>query len=275
VERGSIQAAVSANGAAFANATVRVFADGDVTSIRSGATGANGQLTFDDLVAGSYDVDLILPAGFELVSGQTLRRDVVVEDEETTAVTFALQAIVVPPTEGSVRVTVRDGAIGVEGVQVSLFASGGVSALDTRATAADGRAIFEELAPGAYDVAIELTADLEPAAGDSVRKAVTVTAGSVTDVQFGVASTAPSTVEISASGTSFSPADVTIEPGTTVRWIKGINPHTVTPSGHSEWTAVTLDQPAETFEHTFAQVGTFPYHCEFHSGMTGVIRVQN
>jgi plastocyanin len=78
------------------------------------------------------------------------------------------------------------------------------------------------------------------------------------------------------SGVTFSPATLTVEPGTTVRWVNSASLfHTVTPDGHNEW--AHRDMPADAeFEHTFTTEGTFPYYCEPHlsQGMTGTITVQ-
>ncbi len=76
---------------------------------------------------------------------------------------------------------------------------------------------------------------------------------------------------------TFSPDDVTISPGTTVRWVNQTNlEHTVTPDGHSEWTEWETTASGQEFEHTFGTTGTFEYFCEPHlaNGMTGVIRVE-
>lgn len=75
----------------------------------------------------------------------------------------------------------------------------------------------------------------------------------------------------------FSPADITIEPGTTVRWINTSNVfHTVTPQGHNEWERFTTFNAGETFEHTFEALGSFPYFCEPHVslGMVGSVTVE-
>ena len=83
-------------------------------------------------------------------------------------------------------------------------------------------------------------------------------------------------VQLTASAT-FSPAEITIAPGTTVRWVNDSNLfHTVTPDGHDEWSS--RDMPAgEVFEHTFTAEGTYPYYCEPHleSGMTGTVVVES
>lgn len=112
---------------------------------------------------------------------------------------------------------------------------------------------------GLFSIAIAL---LLPACGSD---------DSPTDVQSGI-------VEIEMFETSFSPANVTIEPGTTVRWINRRDVfHTVTPEGHSEWDAASISaNTGETFEHTFENPGEFDYYCAPHLalGMVGQIRVQ-
>lgn len=79
------------------------------------------------------------------------------------------------------------------------------------------------------------------------------------------------------SDLTFSPSDVTVSPGTTVRWVNATDiGHTVTPDGHSEWTEWATGATGESFEHQFTTTGTFDYYCVPHRslGMTGVIRVQ-
>lgn len=76
---------------------------------------------------------------------------------------------------------------------------------------------------------------------------------------------------------TFSDDDVTISPGTTVRWVnQSTMDHTATPDGHSEWTRWATTEQGEDFVHTFNTVGEFPYFCEPHLAdeMTGIIRVE-
>ena len=275
-ETGSIRATVTGDGDELAGVLVRLFPNGGASAQTTATTGASGQVTFANLDPGAYDVDVVVPAGFELASGQTARRDVTVAADEQATVAFGLEEIVVPPTEGQIRARVLDGAAAVSGVEVSLFATGGVTALETLTTGADGRVLFTGLGAGGFDVGIELPPDYEVAPGDTTRKAVTVTLGQTTDVLFGVNAPQATVVEIQVGGTSFSPANVTIAPGTTVRWVWNNGSHTVTPTGHSEWTSTALNATTQTFEHTFNVNGTFNYHCIPHQslGMDGVITVQ-
>lgn len=88
------------------------------------------------------------------------------------------------------------------------------------------------------------------------------------------------TIRVTA-GLQFQPSNVTIAPGTTVRWVNDAAIfHTVTADSGSQpgvWSRRSLNTAGETFSHTFARSGeTYTYHCEPHvnQGMRGTIRVQ-
>lgn len=271
---GSILATVTGDGSGLAGATVRVYADGGTTALESGTTAANGQVAFDDLDTGAYDVEVVPPGGFELDAGEVARKDVTVAANQEAMVTFALAEIVVAPTEGDIQVHVVDGDADVPDVDVNLFEEGGSTALETLTTDGNGIVLFEDLTPGTYDVEIVLPEGYALAPEETARKSAEVTAGETAEVDFGV--DGPDVVEVTAAGLSFSPAEVTIAPGTTVRWVLGGGVHTVTPTGNAEWTPATLDSSNEVFEHTFDATGTFDYQCDFHvaSGMVGTITVE-
>ena len=86
----------------------------------------------------------------------------------------------------------------------------------------------------------------------------------------------------------YSPADVTIQVGDTVRWMWGSPGHSVVSgtNGNADNQFCSpsntgCDNPplsgnGATYEHTFTQAGTFPYYCSVHFllGMTGTITVQ-
>lgn len=85
-------------------------------------------------------------------------------------------------------------------------------------------------------------------------------------------------------------ASLTIKAGTTVRWTnKGPSTHT-TVSDAGAWGSAALNPPgagggyggggsaAGTFDFTFTQPGTYPYHCSLHPpssypGFTGMVTV--
>ena len=71
----------------------------------------------------------------------------------------------------------------------------------------------------------------------------------------------------------FSPASITVEPGTTVTWVnQGQAPHTATHTGGA-FDSGTL-QPGESYSYTFDKAGTsYAYYCRIHPDMTGTIAV--
>lgn len=183
-----------------------------------------------------------------------------------------------PPTTGTVESTVTADGTARPGVTTRLFEGGGTSVTANQTTGTDGRASFANVPAGTHDVEIEIPDGYSLAASEEARKSVDVTAGATANVAFALLADDPGeVVEIIASGTSFSNADLTISPGTTVRWINGDGvDHTVTPDGHSEWSSAALGSQGAIFEHTFDNTGDFPYYCVPHQaqGMTGIIRVQ-
>jgi plastocyanin len=83
----------------------------------------------------------------------------------------------------------------------------------------------------------------------------------------------------------FDPAELTIKPGDTVKWVNNkLAPHNVV--FDSTKVAETfadkanhkgmLFQPGESFETNFSDAGEYPYYCEPHrgAGMVGKITVQ-
>jgi len=183
---------------------------------------------------------------------------------------------------GQIVVAVATDGAAEPGVTLRLFAEGGTVPLSTATTGGNGTATFGEVDPGAYDVELALPAGLVLAVGESARKGVSVTAAGVVQIEFALTESGGGengeVVEvILTSSFTFSPSEVTISPGTTVRWVNAAAIyHTITPDGHSEWSAATVTQAGQTFEHTFQAAGTFPYYCEPHRalGMAGTITVQ-
>src|SRR5919109_2815028 len=74
----------------------------------------------------------------------------------------------------------------------------------------------------------------------------------------------------------FDPANITVEPGTTVTWVQsGNNPHTTT-SYDGLWDSGLLPGGSgETFSFTFEEPGTYDYFCIPHEnlGMVGSVTV--
>lgn len=94
----------------------------------------------------------------------------------------------------------------------------------------------------------------------------------------------PGTVRITlTTNLRFDPADVTIAPGTPVRWVNAASlVHTVTPDDPNQagvWPRATTSSSGSVLLYTFPQSSagqTYAYFCEPHlaDGMTGIIRVQ-
>lgn len=77
---------------------------------------------------------------------------------------------------------------------------------------------------------------------------------------------------------AFQPAEVRIRAGDRVRWTQaGSVPHTVTDgirgAATGRFDEVVVDA-GDTFEHTYDDAGTFPFHCRPHFGMDGVVVVE-
>jgi plastocyanin len=81
--------------------------------------------------------------------------------------------------------------------------------------------------------------------------------------------------EVRIDGFAFTPADITIQAGTTVRWenFDPLHQHTVTSvSPVGLFDSGALGQ-GDSFQYRFTQPGVYSYHCSFHSVMTGTVTV--
>ena len=85
-------------------------------------------------------------------------------------------------------------------------------------------------------------------------------------------------VPVSIVNNTFDPADITVQPGDTVRWT-WVNGFHSTRSDTGIWSSAESFPPF-TFDFTFPSVGNFPYYCSQHGapggvGMSGIVRVQS
>jgi len=90
-------------------------------------------------------------------------------------------------------------------------------------------------------------------------------------------SNADVTIVLGASSSSnayfFSPANFTAKVGQTVTWVNhNSGPHTVT-SNTGVFDSGSISSGA-AFSFTFTQAGIYPYHCSYHSWMSGLIVVK-
>jgi plastocyanin len=80
-------------------------------------------------------------------------------------------------------------------------------------------------------------------------------------------------VQVTIDNFNYSPADLTIAPGTTVVWVNRDDvPHTVT-STEKKFSSRALDTD-EQFTFTFNEKGTFDYYCSIHPKMTARVTVK-
>jgi len=78
---------------------------------------------------------------------------------------------------------------------------------------------------------------------------------------------------VSISNFAFSPASITVPAGTKVTWTNNDSaPHTVT-SNTDAFESGSLSRGG-TFSFTFAQKGTYEYHCSPHPSMNGKVIVE-
>ena len=72
---------------------------------------------------------------------------------------------------------------------------------------------------------------------------------------------------------TFSPESITVKKGTKLTWTnKDSAPHTITSTNDKELDSGTLSQ-GQSYSHTFTQIGSFQYRCNFHTSMKGTVKV--
>src|SRR5438128_4853023 len=83
------------------------------------------------------------------------------------------------------------------------------------------------------------------------------------------------TTNVSVQDNFFSPQLVQAAPGTIIHWSNdGLSFHTSTGDSPLTFWDSGLLSPGSTFDFTFWGAGTFTYHCQLHSTMTGTISVR-
>jgi plastocyanin len=90
----------------------------------------------------------------------------------------------------------------------------------------------------------------------------------------GVRAESTKTIEIHIDNFAFTPAEVTISPGTTVTWVNRDDiPHAIAEKGLA-FKSKAMDTD-ESFTHTFDAAGEIDYFCSLHPHMTGKIIVKS
>jgi plastocyanin len=88
------------------------------------------------------------------------------------------------------------------------------------------------------------------------------------------ASAPVATNSVTIANFAFSPANITVKKGTTVTWVNNdATAHTVTENdGQTGPNSGTMAKGAR-YTFTYDTIGTFQYHCTFHSEMVGTVTV--
>jgi plastocyanin len=97
-----------------------------------------------------------------------------------------------------------------------------------------------------------------------------------------VAKTAPAeapapgpATEVKIDNFSFSPATITVAPGTTITWTNRDDiPHTVVSTDDPRAFKSKVLDTDEKFSYTFTKAGTFAYFCSVHPKMVGTVVVK-
>jgi plastocyanin len=81
--------------------------------------------------------------------------------------------------------------------------------------------------------------------------------------------------QVTIDNFAFTPAEITVSPGTTITWLNRDDiPHTVTDAADPKaFKSAPLDT-GDSFSHTFAEPGTYRYFCSLHAHMQGTIVVR-
>jgi hypothetical protein len=84
------------------------------------------------------------------------------------------------------------------------------------------------------------------------------------------------TTEVAIQDFAFDPPHIEVKVGDTVTWTQGTDgdPHTATATDDATtFDSGTLTSEGETFKFTFSEAGEFPYYCEIHPEMLGLVTV--
>lgn len=80
--------------------------------------------------------------------------------------------------------------------------------------------------------------------------------------------------QVTISNFAFKPANITVKKGTKVTWTnQDSTAHTVTETDGKAGPNSTALSNGQSYSFTYAQAGTFSYHCSIHPEMTGSVTV--
>lgn len=271
-DTGSVEGeVVSTTGGGVAGAALTLTRSGHQT--RTATSGSDGTFAIPNVAAGSWSLSVTAPQGWVIPTGQPSQRSVNVPAGGTTQATFQLEAL---EDQGSLAGSIRHDGAGVADVVVSLSNGDGSASEET--TGMDGAFEFQALDPGSYTLEISPPGYFDLAAGEDAVRTVQIGPGADVTLSIGLApTTAQETYEITLSDNSFSPSQLTVAPGSRIRWVSASTmAHTITPSGHDAWARAEITGQGQTFEAVLNNPGEFEYFCEPHAalGMAGTIWVE-
>ncbi|HTK41465.1 MAG TPA: plastocyanin/azurin family copper-binding protein [Gemmatimonadales bacterium] len=104
------------------------------------------------------------------------------------------------------------------------------------------------------------------------------TTGPVVQTPTGGGGSSGAVTDVTIQNFTFTPANVTVKVGSTVRWTNNDPIAHTTTSDMGVWDSGPLNPSGGTFQMTFSSTGTFPYHCSIHPpsvypGFVGTITV--
>lgn len=111
-----------------------------------------------------------------------------------------------------------------------------------------------------------------PAAAGNHDKHTAPASGGTPDASPMASPAAGSTVEMTIDNIAFSPAEITILSGTTVRWTNREKVQHTVRSKEELFDSGILEQ-GDTFEYRFGDEGAFDYICALHPSMKGLVTV--
>jgi plastocyanin len=96
-----------------------------------------------------------------------------------------------------------------------------------------------------------------------------------TPVKVAQAEDAADSAQVTIDNFAFTPAEITVRPGTTLVWLNRDDiPHTVTDAARpAAYKSPPLDT-GETFSHVFETPGVYRYFCSLHAHMQGTVVVK-
>jgi plastocyanin len=134
------------------------------------------------------------------------------------------------------------------------------------------------ISPAQSTTSVSGVATTADSVGSASSQAVTATfTGLATPVSFSVSASAPpATAAVTVQNNSFNPDAVVMKTGGTVTWTwnsGGVIHDVEYDGGPTPFPTGSAAQGSGSHSNTITTVGRYTYHCNFHAGMSGSVRV--